>query len=433
MPFLGKIGFLCKSSNVKKIMCHPESSSSVEKVFVDYGVLTFQKDPDKVNLMYRKKTCRTIIEAHKQNRLTGDFLKNISNSPFGRALLYIDLAKRNGQYFTLKGDGLLLTEMDKIRTDDDFEKVARLILRKEQMKQAQISSIITALEFLERQKSPSEHPVGSAPRYWQSERTKKKYERLGHYETIERICSVDPRVATNILNRGGTQAGFADFGAFFDTYYKTGVKGGQDWVETFSFLSWCTDSSTFLSASPGELDNLNWSKSKVSRTTRHQKYLLRFTDEGSLRISSPQDRAALGNSGNTEIIDMNIDPEKFREMSGCSHIEYCPSNVFVASNVPVSRENFESVVLEILQSLSPMKDSQGAFYYPDFRFLVASTLGLSLKSVDRILAYIIQTGSDVGRRLWFFPAFGKVPSRDRPDQQLMDVVLKPFDSITLNY
>jgi hypothetical protein len=89
--------------------------------------------------------------------------------------------------------------------------------------------------------------------------------------------------------------------------------------------------------------------------------------------------------------------------------------------------------LEILQSPSRFKDSQGAFYYPDFRFLVASTLGLAQRTVDQILAYVISTGSDLGRRLWFFPAFGRVPIRERPDQQLREVVLKPFDSITLNY
>jgi hypothetical protein len=107
--------------------------------------------------------------------------------------------------------------------------------------------------------------------------------------------------------------------------------------------------------------------------------------------------------------------------------------VYISTNVPVDRELFESIVIDVLQSPSRLKDSQGAFYYPDFRFLMASTLGLSLKSVDQILAYVISTGSELGRRLWFFPAFGNVPRRDRPDQQLMDVVLKPFDSITLNY
>jgi hypothetical protein len=134
----------------------------------------------------------------------------------------------------------------------------------------------------------------------------------------------------------------------------------------------------------------------------------------------------------SEFIDMNIDPQK---NSSISHFDssYCSSNIFALSKVPVDRDFFESIVLQILKSPSKFKDLQGAFYYPDFRFLCASALGVSLKTTDQILAYLLSTGSDLGRRLWFFPAFGRIPRRDRPDQQLSDVILKPFDSITLNY
>ena len=398
-------------------------------------MLTVQKDPDKVNLMYKKKTCSMILDAYRHNRLTEDFLQRVSNTPFGRALLSVELAKREDTSLKLVGDGLLLTEMKKMKEDDDFEKVARLILRREQKKQAQISSIIVCLEFLERQKHPSENPVGSAPRYWESKRTKKRYERLGHYDVIENVCSVDSRVATNILASADGSPGFAAFGAVLDSYDRIEAKAGQDWVRTFAFLSWYTDSLAYLAHPLEKLGKqLNWPDFKISKTQRHKAFLSRFVQDASFRVASQKDTIdLLSKSKGSEVIEMNIDPKRFPQLTGYSEVEYCSSNVFVTSKVAVSRDLFESTVLNILQSPSRFKDAQGAFYYPDFRVLVASTLGLGLKVVDQILAYVISTGSELGRRLWFFPAFGRVPRRDRPDQQLTEVVLRPFDSITLNY
>jgi hypothetical protein len=322
-----------------------------------------------------------------------------------------------------------------MKEDDDFEKVARLILRREQKKQAQISSIIVCLEFLERQKHPSENPVGSAPRYWESKRTKKRYERLGHYDVIENVCSVDSRVTTNILARADGSPGFAAFGAVLDSYDRIEVKAGQDWVRTFAFLSWYTDSLAYLAHPLEKLGKqLYWPDFKISKTQRHKAFLSRFVQDESFRVASRKDTIdLLSKSKGSEVIEMNIDPKRFPQLTDYSEVEYCSSNVFVTSKVTVSRDFFESTVLNILQSPSKFKDAQGAFYYPDFRFLVASTLGLGLKVVDQILAYVISTGSELGRRLWFFPAFGRVPRRDRPDQQLTEVVLRPFDSITLNY
>jgi len=436
IPFLGKIAFLCRTNGAKKMVCHPDSAAMIDQICVDAGMLTFQKDPDHVNLMYKVKTCETILDKYRHKQLTEDFLQHLSNAPFGRALISIGLARREGKSFTMQGDGLLLTEMKKIREDDDLEKVGRLILRREQKKQAQISSVVVCLEYLERQKPPSKNPIGSGTRYRESKRTKKRYESLDHYQVIEDICSIDNRVATNVLaSRGDSSPGFAAFGAVLDTYHKMEGRAGQDWVENFSFLSWYTDSLAYLAHPSGKLySQLNWPNFKILKTKRHKAFLSRFVKDESLRVVSRKDLMPLQSKcKGIEVIDMNIDAEKFPQLKNYSDAGYCFSNAFVTSKVPVDRELFESSVLDILQSPSGFKDSQGAFYYPDFRFLVASTLGLSLKGVDQILAYVISTGSDLGRRLWFFPAFGKVPRRDRPDQQLIDVVLKPFDSITLNY
>lgn len=434
LPFLGRIIFLCSVSGQRKYLCHPESSSMIEKIFVDTGALTFQKDPDGINLMYRRKSCKAILDAYKQKRLNEDLLQQISDKPFGRALASIGLARKTDTSFLLEGEGLLLDEMKNIKTEDDFEKVARLILRHEQRKKAQISSVIACLELLERSVSPSETPVGSGPRYRKSEKTKRRYERLGHHQVIEGICSIDSRTAANILGKTDPYAAFAAFGAFVESYDKTGIGSEQDWVETYSFLSWLTDSFAFIKLPSETLQKkLRWHETKRQKTERHQAFLERSMQLESLRISSPAEAIALMKRlDSSEIIDMNIDPDSLPEHNRYNY-EYCPSNVFISSDVPVNRALFESTVLGILNLQSKLKDSQGTFYYPDFRFLVASSLGMSLRRVDKILAYVISTGSELGKRLWFFPAFGRVPVRDQPDQQLIDVILKPFDSITLNY
>jgi hypothetical protein len=436
IPFLGKIAFLCKTNGAKKIVCHPDSVADIDKICVDTGMLTFQKDPvDKINLMYRPKACELILDMRKRKKLTEDFLQEENILPFSRALVSIGLAQRKGTSLKLEGDGLLLTEMKKIEEDDDLEKVGRLILRNEQKKQAQISSVIVCIEYFERQAPPFEKAVGAGPRYRESKRTKKRYENLGHYQMVENICSIDNRVATNVLSvRGDSSPGFAAFGAILDTYHRTIVKAGQDWAENFSFLTWYTDSLSYLTLSSERLIQLNWSEAKTIKTKRHRAFLSRFVNDKALHIASQKDLMKLqSNCKKSEFIDMNIDLNRFPQLRGHTEVEYCSSNVFAASKVPVERDFFESMVLRILQSPSGFKDAQGSFYYPDFRFIVASTLGLSLGSVDHILAYVISTGSDLGRRLWFFPAFGKIPRRDRPAQELADVVLRPFDSIILNY
>lgn len=434
-PFLGKISFLCKTKGTNKVICHPDSVAMIDKICVDTGNLTFQKDPDRVNLMYKPKTCNLILERYKQRQLTEDFLQYISNTPFGRALASLNLARREGASLNLVDNGLLLSEMEKIKSENELEKVARLILRREQKKQAQISSVVVCLEYLERQAHPSERPIGSGPQYQKSKRTKKRYQRLDHFQVIEGICSIDARVASNVLSvKGDRSPGFAAFEAIIDTYHRIGATITQGWVENLSFLSWYTDSLSHLSNQSENLgDKLNWPDFKILKTRAHKNFLSRLVKEKSLSVDSQKDLFALQSKcKSSEFIDMNIDPKRFPKLN-CTNVEYCSSNVFVTSKVPVNRRLFESSVLKVLQSASRFKDPQGAFYYPDFRFLVASTLGLSLKSVDQFLAYVISTGSELERRLWFFPAFGRVPRRDRPDQQLVNVILKPFDSIALNY
>ena len=436
IPFLGKMTFICKTNGTKKAVCHPDTAAMIEKICIDTGKLTFQKDPDNVNLMYKPKTCNMILERYDRKKLTEEFLQYISNTTFGRALASIDLARREGASLRLMGDSLLLDEIEKIKGEDELEKVARVILRREQKKQAQIASVVVCLEYLERQVHPSEKPIGEGQRYRKSKRTKKRYESLDHYEVIEGICSIDARAASNVLAAKGTRSpGFASFGAFIDTYYNIKAKFAQNWVENYSFLSWYTDSLAHLTHSSENLGNkLDWPDFKNVKTRRHKDFLTKSVRGGSLRVTDKSDLLVLQSKcKNTEFIDMNIDPNKIPQLKDCSHVEYCFSNVFATSKVPVNRGLFESSVLKILQSPSKSRDPQGAFYYPDFRFLVASTLGLSLESVDQILAYVLSKGSDLGRRLWFFPAFGKVPRRDSPDRQLVDVVRRPFDSITLNY
>jgi hypothetical protein len=432
LPFLGKIAFLCNINGTKRIKCHPETTAEIEKICVDIGALTFQRNPDE---MYKLKTCQQILDNYTHKQLTDDFLLSLKDTPFGRALVSLDLARKTGSSFTIEGDGLLLTELKRTRGDDDLEKITRLILEREQTRQAQIASTIVCLEYLERHKTPSENVVGYGPRYKERKRAKKRQERLDYFQAIEDICSIDARVASNMLaTKGDRSPGFAAFGSFFDTYHRIEGKAGTDWIENFSFLSWYTDCLSYLAFEhEGLYDRMDWPDVKILKTRKHRAFLSRFVHHNLLNIVSRKDLAALQSKCSmSEFIDMNVDLKRI-PTSDYFGDSYCPSNVFALSKVPVDRELFRSSVLNILQSSSRLKDPQGAFYYPDFRFLAASTLSISLRTVDQILAYVISTDSDLGRRLWFFPAFGRVPRRDRPDQQLTDIVLKPFDSITLNY
>lgn len=435
IPFLGKISFICKINGVNKLVCHPDSVTVIDKICVDTGNLTLQTDPDGINSMYRLKTCKMILERYEQKQLTEEFLQYVNNTPFGRALASLNLARREGASLNMVDNGLLLSEMKKIKSENELEKVARLILRREQEEQAQVSSVVVCLEYLERQAHPSERPVGSGPRYHKSKRTKKRYSRLDHFRVIEGISSINARVASNVLSvKGDRSPGFAAFETIIDTYHRMKATISQDWVENFSFLSWYTDSLAHINNLSENLGNrLKWPDFKILKTRKHKNFLLRLAKEKSLSVDNQKDLLVLQSKcKNSEFIDMNIDQKRFPKLD-CTNVEYCSSNVFVTSKVPVNRRLFESSVLKVLQSPSRFKDPQGAFYYPDFRFLVASTLGLSLKGVDQFLAYVISTESELKRRLWFFPAFGKVPRRDRPSKQLADVILEPFDSIALNY
>lgn len=437
VPFLGKIAFLRKSVAGDEVVCHPESAAEIDKICVDTGALTFQKDPiDKKNLMYKARTCKMILEKYNQGALTDEFLQYIGNTTFGRALVSIGLARREGKLIRLVGDGLFLSELKNIEGDDELEKVARLILRKEQKKQSQVSSVLICLEYFERQVHPSKNPIGSGSRSRQSKRTKKKYEQMEHFKVVEGICSIDARVTGNVLSiRGDRSPGFGAFGAFFDLYHRIGIKTNHNLVQNFAFLSWYTDSLVHLFHDPERLGNkLDWPEFKIIKSKKHKKFILKYVKEKEMHVINRDYVSVLQSKcKNSELIDMNIDLKRFHDLKNCSDIEYCPSNVFISSQVPVQRNLFETTALKILQTPSRFKDSQGAFYYPDFRFLIASTLGLSLRTADQILAYVISTNTELATRLWFFPAFGKVPKRDRPDQQLVDVIGKPFDSITLNY
>ena len=74
-------------------------------------------------------------------------------------------------------------------------------------------------------------------------------------------------------------------------------------------------------------------------------------------------------------------------------------------------------------------DPQGAFYYGDFRFLAAATLGIGTSSFDRILAYLIHRKPEFADAIFFYPAVGGIKKRDVPGQDLRRAVGQPFDTI----
>lgn len=96
-------------------------------------------------------------------------------------------------------------------------------------------------------------------------------------------------------------------------------------------------------------------------------------------------------------------------------------------------DDFKKLIIKTLKEDHSWKDRQGAFYYPDFRFIIGQKIGFKLKEVDDMLGYALHKDIDFRARLWFPVAFGIKRKRDRPSEQLAIVLQEPFDTITLRY
>lgn len=432
IPFRGKISFFCYSGGKRSWICHPESSSYIEKIYVDVGEVTLPTYMGR----YKVETCKQILQKFKFDVLSPEHLKEIekiTNFPPGsflKALVGLKLAiKANEEYilsgYLPSGEKLFFTELEKTQGDTDLEKVAKVLLRRDHQYFMHISTILSWFEYKERIVEPYEDPIGIVSE------GKRKTEKGKQFQKIENSCSLNNAVVYNVIEE------YSKFGFFIEWYpYERLDHNLLKWVkEYYCFLSCYMDSLGFLSK--GEKIALKFFKTKTKREKfkRHLKYLSRFTSSEDFKEITQNTLSYIKEkNAKSEFIDFNPDKKSLTSLADIQvEQSWCPYNVFVVTRVPIKVDLFKEKVIETLKSENKFKDPQGHFYYPDFRFLLCSQLGLSFQAFDNIFAYVLSKDVDFRSRLWFPVLFGLRIRKHRVEDSLSLAVGEPFDSISLRY
>jgi len=426
LPLRGRIAFLSTQQG-RRWVCHPESSSLVEKVFIDPGELAFSHDVGR----YKGNAFRKLIRSHFPDKPVLLAREKEFQSIF-KTLVGLNLAKKEHEGYLLSGEGLLFTEMQNIPGELDLEKAARIILRRDEERFHQIAVVLAWLECMDRKKEL--HVVGqSAKSEERNDRKKgqKNDPEEAQFRAVINSCSINTTVATNVMRE------FSQFGAMIEYYPREMLdRRTMTWKsETYGFLNCHVDSLGLLSVLDSEstpMDEIFKSEPKRERSRRHLEHLLRFISKDQVsRFSSPSDlRKMLPSS---EIIDFNPDPQVLKKQADVP-VDSCLSNVFVVSRVPVKGEVFKEKTIKCLREESTFRDPQGAFYYPDFRFLLSARLGIPLTMFDHVMAHLLGQDKDFKSRIQFFVEFGAPQRRKhQTDESLKSEVREPFDTIALRY
>lgn len=429
IPIRGKIAFLSYEGGSKKWICHPESSSNVEKIYVELGELTL---PDSLG-MYKLKTCKEILQNFRYDVLTQDNLIEISKNTgfpansFLKALVALKLAVKKNSDYVLRGvdptsgERLFFDELENIQGDTELEKVAKLILRRDHMLYMQISTILTWLECQEQTIEPYEFLVGAG------EKDKDRFRK------IVESCSLNTKAVINVVRE------FSQFGAFIEWYprYYLDYQKLKWTMESYFFLSCHMDSLGFFAnfLKRNKLIEAFKTNTKREKFKRHMEYLLRFATE---KDFTTIDKTTITNLklklNKSEFIDFNSNEQKLKLLENVNtDLAWCPSNVFIASKVPIKVNVFKEKVMDTLKKEIKFREPEGHFFYPDFRFLITSQLGMSFKAFDNVLAYVLSKDIDFRSRLWLPVAFGIKIRKHRIEDSLLSVVGEPFDSIGIRY
>jgi hypothetical protein len=431
IPFTGKIAFLCANEGSKMWVCHPQSSAFVDKIYVELGELTF---PHHELGFFKKETCVHLLQNFRLDTLTPSTLEEIKKNTgfapdsFLTALIGLKLAVKKDDSYLLSGESpsgeaLFFTELEKIQGDTDLEKAARLLLRRDHQYYMHISTTLAWLESQERVIEPYLSPVG------------KGRKEKAQMKKIVDCTSLNIRVIANVVRE------YSQFGSFLEWYPREYFDPELlKWTrEYYCFLSCHMDSLGFLAAS-FNIDRFPVrffkTDTKQEKFKRHLEYLLKFIsrDNFLFKMNARQMSSFKEKLDRSEFIDFNPNSEVLKSvMDTAVDAAWCPYNVFVISKVPVKANVFKEKVLQTLKSESVFKDPQGHFFYPDFRFLLSSELGLSFHSFDNVLAYILSKDIDFRSRLWLPVTFGIKIKKHRIEDTLLSVVGEPFDSISLRY
>jgi hypothetical protein len=423
LPFRGKIAFLVSEGKTKKLVCHPETSSNVDKILFEPGFLSLRIPGFEVIPNYKANVCQKLIEHCGSSVIKIEdleLIKNQTNVAPERFLVILEslgLLKRSDEGYIIDGPGLFCDEIRKTVGFNDLEKAARVILRRDSEKMMYVTSVLLWLESRERYIEPWDQSIGVG----------KKEEDYLNFAASE--TSLNKLAISNVFRE------FSKFKAFFE-YYPRELKGMAGY-SCYATLSCHVDSLGFIVGYlQGTLEPEHFFKTTLKREKfrRHVEYLLRFINADSLvRIAERKDLSLLRQKlTNSEIIRLSVNLGGGHDFVTSSN-NLCLSNVFVVSKLPVKDDYFKEKVLETLKGPHEWKTAQGYFYYPDFRFIMSAMLGMNFNAFDRVLAYQIQNDIDFYSKLFLPILWGIKRKSLRIDDSLLSVVPEPFDSIALRY
>lgn len=423
--FRGKIAFLISENGKKKWMCHPETSDSVDKIWFEPGILSLRFVGTSIVPRYKATVCEKILERCDFKRLKSSDLEtirketNTNPETFMAVLVSLELTTTNVAGYLIGGQGLFCDEIGKTEGFFDLEKAAKVILRRDSKRIMYITNVLLWLESQEHIEDPWVQPIGSG----KSEKEQ--------FSLVIRSTSMNAPAVVNVLRD------FSKFETFLEWYPRVKLDDKMRWIRNnYVALSCHIDALSFIGAylqqglQPKKIFKTELKKEKFKR---HVEYLLRFMDENSLIAAvNEKDLNLLRRKlTNSELIDLNPSHEILEAVP--LDLKPCLSNIFVVSRLTVKDRYFKERVLETLKNDHIWKNPQGHFYYPDFRFIMSSRLGLTFSAFDRVLAYQIQNDIDFYSRLFLPILWGIRIQRQKIDESLLSVVQEPFDSISLRY
>ena len=415
-PFSARVAFLSKENGKTLWICHPSSADAVEKIFIEKRTWSGKLFKRK---MYEKalKEGPLIFREHKH-----DFLELLKE---------FQLAKRDRVENVVKYDvSPLLNELKKIPGVDEIEKGARLFFRCDKQFLMHISGVLAILEFLERFNTPYETPIG---------------ENRSGRESVKIVAGFSP---TNHVAVHRIISEFSQFAEFLEWYPRDVFREYRWIIVNYAYLSWCMDSLGNLALAlenEGAMKRLFEANYKQRKLKRHLNTLTKFIPKDQLHILMTDlvrkkeawntEEKLTAKMPTSELLDLNPKSEDLNKAVKKSFTQiWCPYNFFVLNRPKLTEDEFKKEVIEVLEKEKMLRDPQGHFYYPDFRFITASKLGLPFEYFDNTLAHILSKDLDFRLRIWFFVSFG-VPKKvkHKVSERLISEIPEPFDSIALRY
>ena len=349
LPFFGSVAFKVNAGD----SCHPESSSNVEAVLVQPHGLNYKSSQDTSRPLYRARQVPAIVELGRELRTIPESAVKASRiQSMAEMLVKLKLAERNPQGVRVDGEGLLLGQVDSGAGDNVNEKVARVILRRAQSVEAQVSSVIGYLRYRD-EKDGFTEPIGEGARSRLSSKKGSEIPGKGgrvrsdfrHYQLVEGNCSFDPFVSDQMLTTASESPGFAAFGAFFDCYHRNPY-GANEKIRNHTFLTWLTSTVSELAygVEEGLWRTLKWTPGKILRFRRHLEHLQESSQDLVRRLGGADATEILKLQRYTEPVDFNIHREG---------IVPCSSNILCCTKTPVSASSFELTVTGLLKGEEP--------------------------------------------------------------------------------